>query len=169
LFRCGINPAGNRRDIHPFPPAGVAMTLLSPSASRASRLFLLPGLLALLPDIAAAQEITPALSSNRPHPVDSATLDSGDTAWMLTATALVLFMTLPGLALFYAGMVRRKNALTTMAHSFGAACVASLVWIVMGYSLAFTPGSPFLGGLDRLMLEGLGLSTTNGTVTVHPL
>ncbi len=129
-------------------------------------------LLMLMPDIATGQEISsaaPAFSSHRPGPVDAAMIDSGDTAWMLTATTLVLFMTLPGLALFYAGMVRRKNALTTMAHSFAAACVASLVWIVMGYSLAFTPGSPFLGGLDRLMLEGLGLSTTNGTVTVHPL
>ena len=107
----------------------------------------------------------PAFAQDAPPP----TLSAGDTAWMLTATALVLFMTIPGLALFYAGMVRRKNALATMAHSFAAACVATLTWIVVGYSLAFTPGSPFLGGLDRLMLEGLGMSAANGTVTVHPV
>ncbi len=148
------------------------MSLLAPSGSCASlavRSLPLLGLLALMPDVAGAQEIAFPLSGNRPGPVDISTLDSGDTAWMLTATALVLFMTLPGLALFYAGMVRRKNALTTMAHSFAAACVASLVWIVIGYSLAFTPGSPFFGGMERLMLDGLGLSLAQGTVTVHPL
>ena len=126
----------------------------------------------LLPNIARAQAADAATVSfplTRPGPVDAAAIDSGDTAWMLTSTALVLLMTLPGLALFYAGMVRRKNALATMAHSFVAACVASLVWIGIGYSLAFTPGSSLLGGLDRVMLAGVGLSAADGTVTVHPV
>lgn len=106
---------------------------------------------------------------DRPGPANASTIDSGNTAWMLTSTALVLLMTIPGLALFYAGMVRRKNALGTMAHSFAAACVATLVWVVIGYSLAFTPGTPYLGGLDRVMLEGLGLTAGGGIVTVHPI
>ena len=143
-------------------PAAVRFFLSSPL------LFAL--LLLLLPDSALGQAVDlPAVSATRPGWVEASSLDSGHTAWMLISTALVLLMTIPGLALFYTGMVRRKNALATMAHSFAAACVASLVWIGIGYSLAFTPGSPFLGGLDRMMLEGLGLSASDGRVTVHPL
>lgn len=137
-----------------------------------------PAQVVLTPSDALLQNNAPASASedsaapaalSRPGPVDAASLDSGNTAWMLTSTALVLLMTIPGLALFYAGMVRRKNALTTMAHSFAAACVATLAWVLVGYSLAFTPGSPYLGGLDRVLLSGLGLSLAEGTVTVHPV
>ena len=64
--------------------------------------------------------------------------DSGDTAWMLTSSALVLMMTIPGLALFYGGMVRKKNVLATLAQSFGATCIITVLWMVIGYSLAFT-------------------------------
>lgn len=73
-----------------------------------------------------------------------AVLDTGDTAWILISTALVLLMTIPGLALFYAGMVRKKNVLSTMAHSFVAAAVVSITWIAVGYSLAFGDGNALL-------------------------
>ena len=65
-------------------------------------------------------------------------IDSGDTAWMLTSSVLVLMMTIPGLALFYGGMVRKKNVLATLAQSFGATCVITVLWMVIGYSIAFT-------------------------------
>src|SRR5262249_44899757 len=65
-------------------------------------------------------------------------IDSGDTAWMLTSSALVLLMTIPGLALFYGGMVRKKNVLATLAQSFGATCIITVLWMIIGYSIAFT-------------------------------
>src|SRR5256714_3737634 len=73
-------------------------------------------------------------------------IDSGDTAWMLTSTALVLMMTIPGLALFYGGMVRKKNVLATVMQSFAITCLVTVLWTVLGYSLAFTEGSPHIGG-----------------------
>ena len=73
-------------------------------------------------------------------------LDSGDTAWMLTSMALVLMMTVPGLALFYGGMVRKMNVLATVMQSFTVTCLVTVLWMVIGYSFAFTQGSPFLGG-----------------------
>ena len=101
--------------------------------------------------------------------VGATAINAGDTAWMLTSTALVLLMTIPGLALFYAGMVRRKNVLDTMAHSFVTTCVITLFWVVAGYSLAFTAGSPFIGGLDRWMLNGMTYLKDSNQVTVHAL
>ena len=83
-------------------------------------------------------------------------IDSGDTAWMLTATALVLMMTIPGLALFYAGMVRKKNVLSTMMQSFAICCLVTLVWTVAGYSLAFGNGGAVVGDLSRFFLSGIG-------------
>ena len=83
-------------------------------------------------------------------------IDSGDTAWMLTSTALVLMMTIPGLALFYAGMVRKKNILATMMQSFMITCLITVTWMIAGYSLAFTNGSAYLGDFSRLFLNGLG-------------
>jgi len=85
----------------------------------------------------------------------AAKVDSGDTAWMLSATALVLLMTVPGLALFYAGMVRKKNILATMMQSFVITCLITIVWMVAGYSLAFTNGNAYVGDLSRLFLNGL--------------
>ncbi|WP_442946117.1 ammonium transporter [Noviherbaspirillum sp. Root189] len=105
----------------------------------------------------------------RPTLVDSSTISAGDTAWMLTSTALVLLMTIPGLALFYTGMVRKKNALGTMAHSFITVCIVTVLWVLVGYSLAFTPGSPFLGGATRVLLEGLEYVKDSGKLTVHEL
>lgn len=103
-----------------------------------------------------------------PHRVPVAQLDSGDTAWLLTATALVLLMSLPGLALFYAGMVRRKNILGTLAQVFATSALVSLLWFVCGYSLALRPGTPWLGSLDAALLHDLHLNLAQGTVGVHP-
>ena len=91
-------------------------------------------------------------------------LNSGDTAWILISTALVLLMTIPGLALFYGGMVRKKNVLSTMAHSLVAAGVVSIVWVVIGYSLAFGSGNAFIGGFDKVMLSGINPDALTGTI-----
>lgn len=91
-------------------------------------------------------------------------LDAGNTAWMLVATALVLFMTIPGLALFYGGMVRKKNVLATLMQSFAICCAVTVVWIVIGYSLAFAPGNGFVGGLSKVMLSGVKVDTLWGTI-----
>src|ERR1700709_2555575 len=82
-------------------------------------------------------------------------LDSGDTAWMLSSTALVLLMTIPGLALFYAGMVRKKNVLATMMQSFAICAIVTLVWTVAGYSIAFTTGNQYMGDFSRVLLNGI--------------
>jgi len=95
------------------------------------------------------------------------TLDTGDTAWMLTSTVLVLMMTIPGLALFYGGMVRKKNVLSTIMQSFAITCLMSILWMVAGYSLAFSDAGPFnqyIGGLDRMFLSGMAVDTLSGTV-----
>ena len=86
----------------------------------------------------------------------SAGFNSADTAWMLTATVLVLLMTLPGIVLFYAGLMRAKNALSLAAQALAATALITLVWAIAGYSLAFTADSPWLGGIDRMMAQGLG-------------
>ncbi|CAN7518501.1 ammonium transporter [Trinickia sp. LjRoot230] len=103
---------------------------------------------------AAASDAAPAAPS-APFSVDSSKISSGDTAWMLTSTALVLFMTIPGLALFYGGMVRKKNVLATVMQSFAITCVVTVLWTVIGYSLAFTPGNGFIGGFSRTLLAGM--------------
>ncbi|MDP1896320.1 MAG: ammonia channel protein, partial [Sulfurimicrobium sp.] len=113
------------------------------------------------PAAPAAEAVTPA-AVPEVAPVPEAKLDSGNTAWMLTATALVLFMTIPGLALFYGGMVRKKNVLSIMMQSFAIAALMSVIWMVAGYSLAFTPGSGFIGGLDKMFLNGVGLDSLTG-------
>src|SRR3989338_9504479 len=92
-------------------------------------------------------------------------LNSGDTAWMITATALVLLMTIPGLALFYGGMVRKKNVVAMTAQNFAMAAVMSVVWMAAGYSLAFGDGgamNAWVGGLDNLFLSGLGVDAMSG-------
>jgi len=91
-------------------------------------------------------------------------LDSGDTAWMITATALVLLMTLPGLALFYGGMVRKKNVLSVCMQTIGIAALMSVLWVVCGYSLAFSDGNAFIGGLSKAFLNGVGYGTLSGTI-----
>ncbi len=91
-------------------------------------------------------------------------MNAADTSWILTATALVLLMTLPGLGLFYAGLVQAKNALSVLMHCIAIACVASLVWFGLGYSLAFSQGNAWIGGLDRMFLSGIDRETLSGTL-----
>lgn len=91
-------------------------------------------------------------------------IDSGDTAWMIVATALVLFMTLPGLALLYAGMVRVKNALSVLMQCFAIAALVSVLWIAYGYSLAFGPGGTFVGGFGKAFLAGVTRDAAVGTI-----
>ncbi|MFL2538590.1 MAG: ammonium transporter [Candidatus Rariloculaceae bacterium] len=105
-------------------------------------------LAAIMPGIAGAQD----------------TLDSGDTAWMLTSTALVLFMTIPGLSLFYAGMVRAKNALSVMMQCFTICCLMTVLWVLYLYSLAFSDGSAFIGDLSMAFMSGVGVGSLSGTI-----
>src|SRR5215469_11035121 len=95
-------------------------------------------------------------------------IDSGDTAWMLTSVALVLMMTIPGLALFYGGMVRKMNVLATVMQSFAVTCLVTVLWMVIGYSFAFTPGSAFLGGTSRFLLYGMTLDSVNDLAKTIP-
>ena len=92
------------------------------------------------------------------------TLDTGDTAWMLVSTVLVLAMIVPGLALFYGGLVRTKNMLSVLTHVLAVACVAMLVWVSWGYSIAFSSGTPFFGGLDNLFLKNVTTDALSGTI-----
>jgi Amt family ammonium transporter len=96
-------------------------------------------------------------------------ISSGDTAWMLTSTALVLMMTIPGLALFYGGMVRKKNVLATVMQSFAITCLVTVLWVIIGYSLAFTPGNAYFGGMGRFFLSGLTYMKEANKVTVSHL
>jgi Amt family ammonium transporter len=86
-------------------------------------------------------------------------INAADTAWLMTASVLVLFMTLPGLALFYAGLVRAKNILSVLMHCFALACLMSVLWVAVGFSLAFGEGSPYVGGLGNAFLAGIGVDT----------
>jgi ammonium transporter, Amt family len=113
------------------------------------------GLALLMPALLAAM---PAFAADAPPKIDS-----GDTAWMLTSTALVLLMTVPGLALFYAGMVRKKNVLATMMQSFTICCLVTITWCVAGYSIAFTNGNAYMGDFSRFMLNGIGEHISKGT------
>jgi ammonium transporter, Amt family len=109
----------------------------------------------LCPLFTAAQEATPPPAN------------TGDTAWLITATALVLFMTLPGLALFYAGLVRTKNVLSILIQCFAITCVVSLLWLAAGYSLVFSDGGSaqdFIGGLDKAFLAGVTRESVSGSI-----
>ncbi|MHB1079665.1 MAG: ammonium transporter [Prosthecobacter sp.] len=96
-----------------------------------------------------------ALATTSAHAADGSTLNSGDTAWLLTSTALVLFMMIPGLALFYAGLVRAKNILSILMQCFALTAVLSLVWLAVGYSLAFSDGGSIVGGFSKVFLSGV--------------
>jgi Amt family ammonium transporter len=101
----------------------------------------------------------PALAEDAPK------LDTGDTAWMLTSTAIVLMMTIPGLALFYGGMVRKKNVLGTLMHSFAITCLVTVIWMVIGYSLAFSAGdNAIVGNLDKMFMAGVSVEALSGTI-----
>jgi Amt family ammonium transporter len=99
---------------------------------------------------------------------DGPTLDKGDTAWMLTSTALVLLMTIPGLALFYGGMVRKMNVLATVMQSFAVTCLVTVLWMIVGYTFAFTEGNGFIGGLSRFFLAGMGTTAVNSLAPTIP-
>ena len=95
---------------------------------------------------------------------DAPALDSGDTAWMLTSTVLVLLMVIPGLALFYAGMVRKMNALAMVMQVFTITCLVTVLWMVLGYSLAFDAGNQVIGGFGRAFLAGMAPDSLSGTI-----
>src|SRR5881275_3585670 len=118
---------------------------------------------------AAASTAPPAPSTTEPSVILNSQINSGDTAWMLASMALVLMMTVPGLALFYGGMVRKKNVLATLMQSFAITCVVTLLWWLIGYSWAFTPGSAFLGGASRFLMNGMTIMKDANKVTVSHL
>src|SRR5579885_571293 len=101
-------------------------------------------------------------------PAEAPKLDSGDTAWMLTSTALVLMMTIPGLALYYGGMVRKMNVLATVMQSFAVTCLVTVLWAVVSYSLAFTEGNAVFGGFTRVLLMGMGSDAVNPLAKTIP-
>ncbi len=123
------------------------MSYLSKRPSKVGAIGLVGGLCALAEPALAADE-----------------LNSGDTAWMLTSSLLVLMMTIPGIALFYGGMVRKKNVLATLMQSFAVCCMATIIWMVIGYSLAFSGDGPFVGDLGQLFLKGMGVGSMSGTI-----
>ncbi len=115
----------------------------------------------------SAPAAAPAAAPATPAPK----IDSGDTAWMLTSSVLVLMMTIPGLALFYAGMVRKKNILATLAQSFGATALITVLWVIIGYSIAFTDGGKnqaFIGGFKYFLLAPMGLNATSTLAPTIP-
>jgi Amt family ammonium transporter len=119
-------------------------------------------------DPALAQE---AAAEAAPAAPAAPAIDTGDTAWMLTSTAIVLMMTVPGLALFYGGMVRKKNVLSVMMQCFAAICIVTILWMVIGYSLAFTDGGSlqtYIGGMERFMLGGMTLDSTHALAGTIP-
>ena len=93
-----------------------------------------------------------------------ADVNNGDTAWILTSTALVLFMTLPGLALFYAGLVNSKNVVSVLMQHFAVACVVSIIWVTLGYSLAFSSGNAWIGDLSNIFMKSIDLDSISGTI-----
>ena len=123
------------------------MSYLSKRPSKVGAIGLIGGLCALAEPALAADE-----------------LNTGDTAWMLTSSLLVLMMTIPGIALFYGGMVRKKNVLATLMQSFAVCCMATIIWMVIGYSLAFSGDGPFVGDLGQLFLKGMGVGSMSGTI-----
>ena len=111
--------------------------------------------------LAVVSTVTPAFAAN-------SEISSADTAWMIVATALVLMMTIPGLALFYSGMVRKKNVLGTMAQSLAAVALISILWVAFGYSLVFVGDGPLLGGLSRWFLAGMTMDSVNPAAKTIP-
>ncbi|OYT90191.1 MAG: ammonia channel protein [Burkholderiales bacterium PBB3] len=113
--------------------------------------------------------LLPTAAFAAPTVVAQSTINAADTAWMMTSTALVLLMTLPGIALFYGGMVRKKSVINTMASVVAIAALVSLLWFALGYSLAFTPGSAFLGGTTQFWFNGMDYAKEAATVAVSPI
>ena len=137
------------------------MTLKFPTRAGLTALAVL-GLGLMVADAALAQTAAPAAAAAPAAPP----VNKGDNAWMLTATALVLLMTIPGLALFYGGLVRSKNMLSVLAHVFYTVCVVVVIWAIYGYSLAFTGGSSIVGGFSKAFLAGVNGDSATGTFSV---
>src|SRR6187551_3183563 len=119
-------------------------------------------------DPALAQEAAAEAAPAAPPP---SPINTGDTAWMLTSTALVLMMTIPGLALFYGGMVRKKNVLSIVMQCFAITCIVTIVWMVLGYSLAFTDGGgmqKYLGGMSQFLLKAMTLDSVHSLAGTIP-
>jgi len=145
-------------------PAGAAAPEQSTEAPAAS------AATATAAPAAPAAESSAPPAPTEPQLVAVDKISAGDTAWMLTSTALVLMMTIPGLALFYGGMVRKKNVLATLMQSFAVTCVVTMLWWLIGYSWAFTPGSsPYLGGSSRFLLHGMSFMKDANKLTVSHL
>jgi Amt family ammonium transporter len=127
---------------------------------------------ATAPSAASSSQPAPAPPAaqkiEKPTLVDGSQINRGDTAWMIVATVFVFLMTLPGVALFYGGMVRKKNVLGIMTQSFGAMAVVSIMWVAVGHTIAFSDGNAFIGDASRIFLRGL-TTLNDGHTTVHPL
>jgi Amt family ammonium transporter len=145
--------------------AGLARAADAPAADAAS----VASAAEAAPAASPAVADTAAAAPTEPQLISVDKISAGDTAWMLTSTALVLMMTIPGLALFYGGMVRKKNVLATLMQSFATTCVITLLWWLVGYSLAFTPGSAWLGGTSRLLMNGMTFMKDANKLTVSHL
>ena len=141
---------------------GLAVPLAVPAA-------MLAGVLLGLPHDALAADAPPPPPACATGVTDPCTPNSGDTAWMLTSVALVLLMTIPGLGLFYGGMVRKKNVGDTIMTSFAITCLVTVLWAVLNYSTAFTGGTPFIGGLSRAFLQGIMSDIAKGVGIPNPL
>ncbi len=133
--------------------APAAAQTAPPAPAAAAPAAATPAPAATAPAPAAAPAAAAAAAPTQPYVTTFDKINSGDTAWMLTSTALVLMMTVPGLALFYAGMVRKKNVLATLMQSFAITCLVTVLWWAVGYSLAFTPGSKYIGSLHWAFLN----------------
>jgi Amt family ammonium transporter len=145
-------PAASSVSVPAVPDTGASAPNASPAAAQA------PSAPASAPAVAAPL--------TRPGLVPQASISGADTAWMMTATALVLLMTLPGIALFYGGLVRKKSVINTMASVVAITAVVTLLWFGVGYSLAFTPGNGWIGGTSRFWFEGLSYLKDAGKVSV---
>ncbi len=140
-------------------PAAAAPAAAAPDASAATA------------SPAAAAPVAAAPAPAAPAAQAPVKIDTGDTAWMLTSSVLVLMMTIPGLALFYGGMVRKKNILATLAQSFAATALITILWMVIGYSISFTDGGPnnaFIGGFKYFLLAPMGLNATSALAPTIP-
>ncbi|HLJ70461.1 MAG TPA: hypothetical protein VKU03_04030, partial [Roseiarcus sp.] len=159
-------PSPSSAEDQPAAPAAAAPAASAPAAATPA-----PAATAAAPAAQAGPPACAAAGPNNSPPavVTKCTPNSGDTAWMLTSMALVLMMTVPGLGLFYGGMVRKKNVGDTVMTSFAIACLVTVIYAVLTYSLAFTGGSAFIGGLSRVFLQGIVSDIANGVGNPNPL
>ncbi|MBP6011473.1 MAG: ammonium transporter [Alphaproteobacteria bacterium] len=167
LAIAAMSPSIARADVAPEPPA--AADAAAPASPEAAPAAAAPAEVSPAEAVPAAAEAAPA--EVFPAHAVALALNTGDTAWMLTSTALVLLMTIPGLALFYAGMVRKKNILATAAQSFAITALVTVLWAILGYTLAFTNGGgsqAYIGGFDRFMLAGMSMTAAHALAASIP-